>query len=407
MKNIIKILTKYETDIKIRLRYLKKNMGGNIMKKFFVWGLVLVLMLTAVGCGPKATEEESAQAPVATADASEETASNTSSDEVPEAIRGKKLKMALVKEWGTGTHMITHINGVKAEAERYGVEISVIDANNDLTKMAEGIDNAVTNKMDAILISHGKADALTDSVTRALEAGIPVIVFDNDFDVPEAIHKGNLVSLDQYDLMMGLLSQIALVQELDGKGNVVYNRVANVPPTDKRHRIWEGGILPTYTGINVLNTIDLGTDNPMPKAQTALETLLTTSTEEIDAVYGVWDEYAKGFYNAIVASGKTIPLFSVDISDQDLAMMQDHPEIWKASAAVDPTVVGQVQVRLALKALAGESIPRYYSLQPVLIKVEDLPTKEEKRVTMADLADYYDGWGSTDEFLEDWMSALE
>ena len=314
--------------------------------------------------------------------------------------------MALVKEWGTGTHMITHINGAKAEAARYGIDLSVIDANNDLAKMSEGIDNAVTNKMDAILISHGKADGLIDSVKRALEAGIPVIVFDNDFNIPEEIHKGKLVSLDQYDLMMGLLSQMALVQELDGKGKIVYNRVANVPPTDKRDRIWQGGILPTYTGLEVINTIDLGTDNPMPKAQTALETLLTT-TEEIDAVYGVWDEYAKGFYNAIVASGKEIPLFSVDISDQDLAMMQDHPEIWRASAAVDPTIVGQVQVRLALKALAGEKIPRYYSLKPVLVRADDLPSKDEKRVSMSELSEYYDGWGYTEDFLEDWMLELE
>lgn len=331
---------------------------------------------------------------------------NAADVKIPEAIKGKTLRMALVKEWGTGTHMIMHINGARAEAEKYGIDLSVIDANNNLAKMAEGIDNAVVNKMDAILISHGKAPALHDAVVRALKAGIPVIVFDNDFDVPYEIHQGKLVSIDQYDLMMGLLSQMSLVQELDGAGNVVYNRVANVPPTDKRHRIWQGAILPTYPGIKVINTIDLGTDNPMPKAQKALETLLTTRND-IEAVYAVWDEYAKGFYNAIVASGKTIPLYSVDISDQDLAMMQEHPEIWRSSAAVDPRVVGQVQIRLALKAIAGEKIPRYYSLKPVLIHVDDLPPKEEKRVTMADLSDYYDNWGYTTDFLEDWMIALE
>lgn len=376
------------------------------MKKLLTVLMMSVVLVLFAGCSQETTSEAT------TSETSTETTTpatnvaETVSADIPESIQGKSFKMALIKEWGTGTHMITHINGVKAEAARYGIELSVIDANNDLTKMAEGIDNAVTNKMDAILISHGKADALTDSVTRALEAGIPVIVFDNDFDIPAEVHQGKLVSLDQYDLMMGLISQMALVQELDGEGQVVYNRVANVPPTDKRHRIWEGGILPTYTGIEVINTIDLGTDNPMPKAQTALETLLTTE-DNIDAVYGVWDEYAKGFYNAIVASGKTIPLFSVDISDQDLAMMQDHPEIWRASAAVDPTVVGQVQIRLALKALAGESIPRYYSLTPVLVKADDLPSADERRVTMADLAEFYDGWGSTPDFLEDWMLALE
>ncbi len=330
----------------------------------------------------------------------------SASGTIPEEVKDKTLRIALVKEWGTGTHMIMHINGTKAEAARYGIDLSVIDANNNLAKMSDAIDNAVTNKMDAILISHGKAPALHDSVVRALKEGIPVIVFDNDFDVPYEIHQGKLVSIDQYDLMMGLLSQMSLVQELDGAGNVVYNRVANVPPTDKRHRIWEGAILPTYTGIKVVNTIDMGTDNPMPKAQSALETLLTTR-DDIDAVYAVWDEYAKGFYNAIVASGKEIPLYSVDISDQDLAMMQEHPEIWRSSAAVDPRVVGQVQIRLALKAIAGEKIPRYYSLDPVLVHVDDLPSKDEKRVSMSDLDEYYDNWGSTKAFLEDWMLELE
>lgn len=326
--------------------------------------------------------------------------------EIPAALQGRTVRMALVKEWGTGTHMVTHINGARSEAAKYGVELSVIDANNNLARMADGIENAVNNKVDVILLSHGKADALQKAVERALEAGIHVIVFDNDFDVPPGKYPGKITSIDQYDLMMGLISQMMLVQELDGEGRVIYNRVANVPPTDKRHRIWSGAILPTYPGIEVINTIDLGTDNPMPRAQTALETLLTTQ-KDIDAVYAVWDEYAKGFYNAIVASGKTIPLYSVDMSDQNLAMMQARPDIWRASAAVDSFIVGQVQIRLGLKALAGEHIPRYYSLTPVLVKSDDLPPPNVKRVTMADLGDYYPGWGSTDEFLEDWMLTLQ
>ncbi len=370
--------------------------------------VVFALAFSLIACTPSTTEpvDQPAEKTAAPADNGGDEAPSNSAD-VPEGIKDKRLRIALVKEWGTGTHMVMHINGVKAEAEKYGIELSVIDADNNLTVMAEGIDNAVTNKMDAILISHGKADALLPSVTKALEAGVPVIVFDNDFMVPEDVANGKLISLDQYDLMMGLLSQMSLVQELDGKGNVVYNRVANVPPTDKRHRIWEGGILPTYTGLNVLNTIDLGTDNPMPKAQEALTTILNTATEDIDAVYAVWDEYAKGFYNAIVESGKTIPLFSVDISDQDLAMMQDHPEIWRSSSAVNPFVVGQIQIRLALKAIAGEKIPRYYSLKPVLVKADDLPNKDDKRVTMADLADLYPEWASSTDFIEPWMAGLE
>src|SRR6056297_1143394 len=142
----------------------------------------------------------------------------SASGTIPEEVKDKTLRTALVKEWGTGTHMIMHINGARAEAEKYGIDLSVIDANNNLAKMSDAIDNAVVNEMDAILISHGKAPALIDAVARALEAGIPVIVFDNDFDVPYEVHQGKLVSIDQYDLMMGLLSQMSLVKELDGAG---------------------------------------------------------------------------------------------------------------------------------------------------------------------------------------------
>lgn len=324
---------------------------------------------------------------------------------IPQALQGRQLKFALIKEWGTGTHMVTHINGVRAEAERFGIELTVVDANNDLTRMADGITTAVTNKVDAILISHGKPDALEAAVREALNAGIPVIAFDIDFDIPESVHKGLLVSIDQNDLMMGLMSMLYLVEELDGQGNIIYNRVAGVAPTDKRHRIWQGAILPTYPLLNVVSTIDQGTDGAMQKAQVAMEAALQAQAN-VDATFAVWDEYAKGFYNAIVQANRNVKIYSIDISDQDLAMMQQRPDIWRASAAVDPAVVGQVQIRLALKALAGDKIPRYYSLQPVLIKVDDLPPLSEKQVTMVGLSEYYDNWGSTTEFFEDWMQII-
>ncbi len=376
------------------------------MKRLFVVLLSVVFIAGFVACGGKTEKKAEVSAEVKAA--SEESAAPAASDKIPAPFgTDKKIKIALVKEWGTGTHMTMHINGVKNEAAKYGIEVNVIDANNDLQAMAEGIENAVTQGVDAILTSHGKKDALQASIDKSLRAGIPVVVFDNDFDIPSDVKPGMLVSMDQYDLMMGLLSQMSLVSYMDGAANVVYNRVANVPPTDKRHRIWEGGILPTYPGIKIVETIDLGTAGVMSKAQTALEAILDADKKnKINAVYAVWDEYAKGFYNAILASGKEIPLFSVDMSDQDLAMMQTHPEIWISSSAVDPTVIGIVQVRLAMLAISGKPLPRYYSLTPVLVKSRDLPTIEERPLAMADLAEFYSGWGSTNEFLEGWMQAL-
>ena len=54
-------------------------------------------------------------------------------------------------------------------------------------------------------------------------------------------------------------------------------------------------------------------------------------------------------------------------------------------------------------AITGEPLPRYYSLTPVLVQAADLPTIQERPLSMIDLAEFYTGWGSTDEFLEEWM----
>lgn len=364
------------------------------MKKFMALLVAFLLVFGLAACGDNVDDNDN-----------NDNNDNVITEGIPEGVQGE-LNFVLVKQWGTGTHMVTHINGVIAEAERYGINITVVDADNDLTAMAEGISTAVANGADAILTSHGTTAALQAAVEEAIEAGIPVIMFDVDVDITAEEAGGKLVSMDQNDLMMGLMSMEYLVQELDGEGNIIYNRLAGITPTDKRHRIWEGAILPTYPGLNVVAEIDQGTANAMADATTAMEAALIANTD-VDATFAVWDEYAKGFYNAIVNAERDIKMYSIDISDQDLAMMQARPDIWRGSAAVDPTVVGQVQIRLALKALAGESIPRYYSLTPVMIKVDDLPTLEEQQVTMADLADFYDGWGYTTEFLTDWMLALE
>lgn len=378
------------------------------MKRFLSLLLVcVVLMVSVVGC--KSDTKKSTEKNTTTTNAGKDSSSDkapVASADIPESVKGKKFKIALVKEWGTGTHMVTHINAVKKEAEELGIEVNVVDANHDIVKMADGINAAVEEGVDAILLSHGKPDGLQSAVEEALKAKIPVIAFDVDFDVDKSISEGLLISLDQNDLMLALLALEKLVQDIDGEGNIVYSYLYGVAPTDKRDRIYKA-ILETYPRVKEVARFQASPANAMAEAQQRMEAVLTSNPKagDIDAVFAVWDEYAKGCFNAITQKKRNeIGLYGIDMSDQDLAMMQDKSGVWKAAAAVDPAVVGQVQVRLALKALAGEKLPRYYSLKPVLVQLEDLP---EDRVTTADLSDIYDGWGSSDDFLSEWMKAIK
>ncbi len=77
---------------------------------------------------------------------------------------------------------------------------------------------------------------------------------------------------------------------------------------------------------------------------------------DIDAVFATWDEFAKGATRAIQQAGRTeIKVYGIDLSDEDLQMIQQPNSPWVATTATDPAEVGRVQVRFAYQKLQGKN----------------------------------------------------
>lgn len=78
--------------------------------------------------------------------------------------------------------------------------------------------------------------------------------------------------------------------------------------------------------------------NPALDTQAKMEAVLKQYPKgEITAVWAAWDEFAKGAARAIQQAGRTeIKVYGIDMSDEDLQMIQDPKNPWVASAAVDP-----------------------------------------------------------------------
>ena len=123
----------------------------------------------------------------------------------------------------------------------------------------------------------------------------------------------------------------------------------------------------------------------------------------IDAVWASWDELAKGAYKALTEAGRTdIPIISVDVSNQDINFMRQKPDLWRASAAVDPNMIGRVCTRILAKKMKGEETPKTYEFDPKLINSKDL----KKDTSMSNLGEVIEGWNVSDAFNEPWMDAL-
>jgi simple sugar transport system substrate-binding protein len=329
----------------------------------------------------------------------ETTAAATEQAEIPAKLK-KPIKIAAIMQMSIGTFSSQYIAGVKEQVQKFGGEVQIYNADNDLTKMASYVETAITQNVDAILLDHGRADALEGPVKKAVEKGIPVVAFDNDLNIP------GVTVIDQDDYSLAWKTLKTLAEDLNGEGNIVTIWVGGFTPMERRHVIYDA-FKKRYPNIKEVAKFGTASANTALDTQTQMEAILKKypNKGDIDAVFATWDEFAKGATRAIEQAGRNeIKVYGIDLSDEDLQMMQKPNSPWVATTATDPAEVGRVQVRFAYQKIAGEKTPNIYSLEPHLVKRSDLPNQQ---VSMKDLHQYIAGWGQSNVAVSPWMKTLE
>ncbi|MBB6674152.1 sugar ABC transporter substrate-binding protein [Cohnella nanjingensis] len=357
--------------------------------------IALVLALSACGNKPSGNagaspSESSSASPSASASAPAAGADNP--------LKGKNI--ALIMRLNTGTFSAQYVDGVKKQVEKFGGKLTVIPSDNKLDVMASNLDAAVNQKYDGILLDHGDAGALTAGVQKALAAKIPVVAFDS------GITAEGVTSIAQNDQKMAEQTLEALAADAGGKGSIVKIWVAGFPPMESRQIAYKA-FQDKYKDIKQLAAFGTA-DGAQLDAQTRTEAILKQYPEKgsITAIWAAWDEFAKGAANAIKQAGRDeIKVYGIDLSDEDLAMIQDPSSPWIASAAVDPASIGQVQVRYLYQKIHGDDTPATVQLDSVYVSRDALPT--DKKVTTADLSEYVKGWGASDQGVTDYLTELE
>ncbi len=369
------------------------------MKKslYFTFALLLGVVLVLAGCGnnnnDNAASSESAAAPSSAA------ASSAAAEPASNPLAGKKV--ALIMRLNTGTFSAQYVDGVKKQIAKFGGEVTVLGSDNDLSKMTANLDSAVNQKFDGILLDHGDPAALTAGVQKALAAGIPVVAFDSALNGVEGV-----TNLAQNDQKLAEFTLEKLAEEAGGKGNIVKVWVAGFPPMESRQISYKA-FQDKYPDIKEIAAFG-NASNPQLDTQSQLEAVLKKypNKGDITAVWAAWDEFAKGAANAIKQAGRDeIKVYGIDLSDEDLKMIQDPTSPWVASAAVDPASIGQVQVRYLYQKLNGDATDSVVELEPVFVHRDMLPT--DKVITTAELSQFVEGWGSSDLGNTDALKQLE
>lgn len=358
--------------------------------------LALILFLT--GCSSKSDKE------VVEIEKSH-TNSEVSLDKVPERFKdAKDVKIKVIRKIGGDDHTKQFLAGAKEEGEAMGLKVDVYSADGDSKKFHNEINKALEEGYDGFIISHGDDPETIESVKKLVEKGKSVVTFDSNVEL-EKIDGVTLTS--QNDEVLATFAIEQLIEDYDGQANIAYLWVDGFPPMVRRNAVYTEK-LQKNPGIKEIERFGVASADTSGETKAAVAEMLKKHPKgELDAIFATWDAFAIGAVEAIKEAGREeVKIYGIDVSNTDLQLMKENESPWKYTAAVDPKLIGALNMRLVAKKIAGEETPKTYNLEAYLIAQDELQVSK-KNVSMENLGEVLPGWGLSTELEEDWMKILK
>ncbi|CAI0762599.1 ABC-type sugar transport system, periplasmic component [Serratia entomophila] len=314
-----------------------------------------------------------------------------------------QIRIAVIRNLGSDDNTTQFLAGAIQEGRKLGFKVDTFLSNGDDARFQDFVNQAISQKYDGIILSQGRAPYSTDLVKRIAAAGIAVSAFDTD--VSGSIPGVTVSQQDDASLANESFGQ--LIKDFNGKANIIKLWVAGFPPMERRQAAYQQ-LLKQNPGIHELESIGaVSSDVQGDTANKVGAVLAKYPKGKIDAIWGTWDAFAQGAYKALKENGRTeIKLYSIDISNQDLQLMREANSPWRVSVAVDPKLIGAVNLRLVANKIAGEATPATYQFKAAAIP-QALLVAQPGPVNVAGLAKIIPGWGTSNDFIQPWFATLQ
>lgn len=272
-----------------------------------------------------------------------------------------EVKIALVRYLSTGDFFQAYLSGVEKQAAALGVQLQVFDSRQDAALQADMVDQAIALGVNGIIIQHGLTESMKEAAQRAVAAGIKVVAFDVN------VENAAVPQVEQSDRDLARLALEQAIKDNGEKWVAGYVYVPGIAPLDRRDETWKE-FKTKYPGLT--EKAMFGTlDNPIANSVANQARSVLSANPDIEVMFAPYDEFAKGVKIAVDEAGLSsdISIYSADVSTADIALMREAGSSWKATAATNPAVVGEVSVRTLAQLLAGETVAAQVIVPPTLI----------------------------------------
>ena len=283
---------------------------------------------------------------------------------LPADFQARPLTFGMVRQRMNYQHNELLRSGQDEIAKMFNVKLLNSDADNDFSKMVSDMENFIAQGVDAIFVDHGTTASMEPVVKKAVAKGIKVVTF--DCPQPNVPEVSSDTSQDDYGhAFLGLRAAISYV---GGKGKLGVVWIGGSVPLENRVRVLRM-MLESYPDIIPIEYGERSKNYPadvMAKTEAAL-----AANPDIKAFWVTFDQMALGAHEALKQGKRTdLPIFSVDMSSEDLARMSEPGSPWVLTATSDPIEVGRVTLLTMVAAVYGQSTPHYIRIPAFSITQE-------------------------------------
>lgn len=322
------------------MTYIPKFKGDFKMKKIWTIAIVLIMAMFLGAC--------SLDAP-----GSDNEASKSGGD--GEASEEKKIGFSISTL--NNPFFVTLAEGAEARAAELGMEITVVDAQDDPAKQASDIEDLIQQGVSLILVNPTDSAAVATAIESANNANIPVITVDRSADSGEVVAH---IASDNVE--GGRMAGNFIIEQLGDAGSVVeLEGISGSSAARERGQ----GFNEVIDGSSIEIVANQTANFDRAEGLNVMENIIQSGAE-FNAVFAHNDEMALGAKEALAAAGMNdILVVGFDATDDAVAAVEKGE--MAATVAQKPNEIGVSAVDTAQAVLNGDSVEAFVPVQLELV----------------------------------------
>ncbi len=244
-------------------------------------------------------------------------------------------------------------------AEDSGNELFFADANGDVTKQNNDVQDLITRGIDVLVINPVDPKGIAPSLAAADAAGIQVVTVDRP------VESGATSFVGRDNKAMGEIVGEAAVQALGPEGGKIIEIQGDAGGAVARDR--HDGFAAAVDGQPNITVIEGPySDYIRSNAVTAMQDLLQAHPD-LSAVYAQNDDMALGALQVLDENNRTdVKVFGVDGLMEAVRAIADGDQ-YIATALNDPNAEGKLAIETAVQVARGESVPEFIDAGTALV----------------------------------------